>query len=179
MKNKNKLTLLQLKKQFEDFKNATVKQTEELKKTSLNNQINSHPTNIPQNTLKSSLVYVYLLSILSYIINKLPIFSKIKKISFIARILKFLGKSPFLTILVILRKGFILVNAIVGLFFVFNFLGTEPGSVMAGIAGMGTIYIELFSNFVSKLFNWFVDLFDYKIVPKPPTEPIKWNNLNP
>lgn len=179
MKNKNKLTLLQLKKQFEDFKNATVKQTEELKKTSLNNQINSHPTNIPQNTLKSSLVYVYLLSILSYIINKLPIFSKIKKISFIARILKFLGKSPFLTILVILRKGFILVNAIVGLFFVFNFLGTEPGSVMAGIAGMGTIYIELFSNFVTKLFNWFVDLFDYKIVPKPPTEPIKWNNLNP
>ena len=61
MKNKNKLTLLQLKKQFEDFKNATVKQTEELKKTSLNNQINSHPTNIPQNTLKSSLVYVYYL----------------------------------------------------------------------------------------------------------------------
>jgi hypothetical protein len=33
---------------------------------------------------------------------------------------------------------------------------------------MGTSYIEILTNFTKRLFNWFLDLFDYKIIPNFP-----------
>jgi hypothetical protein len=33
---------------------------------------------------------------------------------------------------------------------------------------MGYTYIEMFTNMTKRMFNWFVELFDHKIVPNVP-----------
>jgi hypothetical protein len=53
---------------------------------------------------------------------------------------------------------------------VFKTVGFSTDNLFAGFAGMGHTYVEIFYNFTKRLFNWFVELFDHKIVPNLPGE---------
>jgi hypothetical protein len=51
---------------------------------------------------------------------------------------------------------------------VFKTVGFSYDKVLAGFAGMGHTYLEIFMNFIKSLFNCFFELFDYKIVSNVP-----------
>jgi len=99
------------------------------------------------------------------------------KIPFIGRIITLLslyyGRTTIWKILIRIRKLFVMFNAIIGVFIVFKTTGFSYDNVLAGFAGMGHTYLEIFINFTKRLFNWFFELFDYKIVPggNPPKTP--------
>lgn len=43
------------------------------------------------------------------------------------------------------------------------------------VATMGYTYLDLFSRGIYRIFNWLLELFDHKIVPKPPVQPgVDW-----
>ena len=106
-------------------------------------------------TMKSSLLVMYLLSIVVYIFKNMPFTSKL-----IAGAGMIYGKARVLKLLAIFRKLFVVFNAIIGVMTVYKMTGVLDGSVIAGITGLGNTYIEIFSNFTKKVFNWFFDLFD-------------------
>jgi len=96
----------------------------------------------------------------------------IYKIPYIKRIITILsviyGRTTIWKVLVRLRKLFIIFNAVIGVYMVFKTVGFGYDNLLAGFVGMGHSYIEIFSNFTKKLFHWFVELFDHKIVPNVP-----------
>jgi len=51
---------------------------------------------------------------------------------------------------------------------VFKTTGFSYDNVLAGFAGMGHSYLEIFTNFTKRLFHWFVELFDHKVIPNVP-----------
>lgn len=58
---------------------------------------------------------------------------------------------------------------------VFNTVGFNYENVLAEFAGMGHTYLEILGNFTRRLFNWFVELFDHKVVPNIPGDrPSYW-----
>jgi len=94
------------------------------------------------------------------------------KIPFIGRMITLLslwyGRTTWWKILVKLRKLFIIFNAVIGVYMVFKTVGFSFDNIAAGFAGMGHTYLEILVNFTKRLFNWFVELFDHKIVPNVP-----------
>ena len=46
----------------------------------------------------------------------------------------------------------------------------RPRVVLYGEPGMGQSYIEIFSNYTKRVFDWLLDLFDHKVVPKVPSD---------
>lgn len=94
------------------------------------------------------------------------------KIPYIRRIIGFLsivyGRTTIWKVLVKLRKAFIMFNALIGVYMVFNTVGFSYDNILAGFAGMGHSYLEIFTNFTKRLFNWTVELFDHKVVPNVP-----------
>jgi hypothetical protein len=75
-------------------------------------------------------------------------------------------------------KAFIMFNALIGVYMVFKSVGFSYDNILAGFAGMGHTYLEVLFNFSKRLFNWFFELFDYKVVPNvpnnPPSAPTSW-----
>lgn len=67
-----------------------------------------------------------------------------------------------------LRKFLIVFNAGIGVYTVFSIAGVGSESILFNFVGMGYTYIDLLLNFTKRLFNWFFDLFDYKVIPKFP-----------
>lgn len=117
--------------------------------------------------MRSSFMYMYALSWILFLANKIPFIAKI------ATLLRlYYGKTSFWRMLLISRKLFIAFNALVGVVAVLKCTGMETGSVLANFTMIGSNYIELLSNLVKNIFNWIFDLFDYKIVPNVP------NNTN-
>ena len=115
---------------------------------------------------KSSMFYLWILTgILGYA----------HKIPFIKHIITvfgyWYGKTTWWSILVRIRKLFILFNAVIGVLVVFKTTGFTPDLLINNIIMMGQQYIEIFTNFTKFLFKWFVNLFDHKVVPNLPGEP--------
>lgn len=117
------------------------------------------------NPLKSSLIVLYLLSLVSFVSHKIPFLSK-----FIPILKKMAGKTPFWTLLILSRKVFVLFNALLAMYFVSKLAGWDQGSFLGAFVGMGTVYVEIFTNFIKTSFNWFLELFDMKIVPQVPKD---------
>ena len=78
------------------------------------------------------------------------------------------GRTTIWKILIKLRRFFVALNALIGVYIVFKTTGFTFDNVLAGIAGMGHTYLEILTNFTTKLFHWLFELFDHKIVPNIP-----------
>lgn len=121
--------------------------------------------------MKSSMFTLWLITgILSYA-SKIPFIKQI-----VSMLSLYYGRTTIWKILIKVRKIFILFNALIGVFMVFNTVGFSFDNILAGFVGMGYSYIEIFSNFTKRLFNWFVELFDHKVVPNGPGDSINPNN---
>jgi len=115
---------------------------------------------------ESSMLVLYLITgILAYA----------HKIPFIGRLITlasfYYGRTTIWKILVKIRKAFIIFNALIGVFMVFQTVGFSTDNLLAGFVGMGHTFIEMLINVSKRLFNWFIELFDHKIVPNVPSEP--------
>jgi len=161
MKNNNKVTLKMLQMQMEELKAAKGKGT-----TS---------TPIKESYIKKvtyEILNVYVMGILLGICfsPQNSIYIKIIRICFtgLAPQGPWYGKTTWWKILVRLRKLFILFNAAIGVYMVFKTTGFNTENLMIGFWTMGHTYLEIFINFTKRLFNWFVELFDQKIVPNVP-----------
>ena len=108
----------------------------------------------------------FLLSSLFTFGHKLPIIGGLIK-----RMSIWYGKTTIWTLLVLFRKMFIILNALIGIYAVTKITGFSGDNIIAGVSGMGYTYIEMLTNFVKKLFNFIYDIFDTKVVPKPPENP--------
>lgn len=158
MMNKNKLTLKALKAELE-----LMKASKALKPT--NNMKKSYLKNINTKFRENSMFMLYIFSgILAYA----------HKIPFIGRIISLLsvwyGRTTWWKILIKIRKLFILFNAAIGVLMVYKTVGFSPDNILAGFSAMGYSYIEIFTSATKRLFNWFVELFDHKVVPNVPGE---------
>jgi hypothetical protein len=151
MKNNNKLTLKALKHELDLIKASKAQHTMSkiVEKQSLYQ--------------RSSMFYLWLFTgVLGYI-HKIPIIGRV-----ITLLSLWYGKSNWWKLLVYSRKLFIILNAIIGVFVVFKTTGFTPDLLMHNIIMMGHTYLEIFTNLTKRLFNWFLELFDSKIVPKLP-----------
>lgn len=86
--------------------------------------------------MKSSLFFMYLISIIIYIIKNIPFASKI-----VSGLTLIYGKTKVVRILSVLRKLFVLFNALIGVITVYKFTGVFDGSVIGGIVGFKIIRI--------------------------------------
>jgi hypothetical protein len=57
----------------------------------------------------------------------------------------------------------------IGVMLVIKTTGFSSDNIFAGITARGYTYLEILTNFTKRLFNWFVELFDQKIVPNVPS----------
>lgn len=92
------------------------------------------------------------------------------------------GKTSFLRVLVILRKIFIVTNALIGMWLMFKITGWSQGSFLSAFAAIGTTYMETFAYFLNRAFNWIYNLLDSNVVPDIPRGPNPSNlnsNLSP
>jgi len=123
--------------------------------------------------MKSSMMYLYLLSWIFLFINKMPY------IKYIVTIMGAIyGRTTIWSLLIKIRKIFIIINALIGVYIVFKTTGFTSESFLANFVALGNSYIEILSNFTKKLFNWLLDILGYDIEPKfPKNKPlIKYNN---
>jgi hypothetical protein len=116
--------------------------------------------------MKSSMLWLYIITIVLSYAHKLPYIGRI-----ITLLSLWYGRTTWWKILIKIRKVFIVFNAIIGVLLVFKTTGFSSDNIFAGIAGMGHTYLEIFYNFSKRLFYWFVELFDHKIVPNVPNNP--------
>jgi hypothetical protein len=114
--------------------------------------------------MRSSMFTLWLLSWLLFFANKLPF---IKPIVTLASL--YYGRTTWWKLLIKIRKAFVIFNALIGVYIVFKTTGFSFDNILAGFAGMGHQYVEIFMNFTKRLFHWFVELFDHKIIPNIPT----------
>jgi len=162
MKN-NKLTLKTLQLEIDKLQQK-IKTSKVVNATPQGNQDIKH-SYIQNLHMKSSMFMLWLATaVLSYG----------SRIPYIKQIISFLsimyGRTTIWKVLVKLRKAFILFNAIIGVFMVYKTVGFSYENILAGFAGMGHSYLEIFTNFTRRLFNWFVELFDHKVIPNVPGE---------
>ena len=113
---------------------------------------------------QGSLFGLWLLSTIISYGHKIPMISRI-----ITLLSLWYGRTTWWRLLVYSRKVFVVINALIGVITVFKITGFSSDNLFAGFAGLGHTYIEIFSSFVTRLFNWFLELFDHKIVPNNKT----------
>jgi hypothetical protein len=112
---------------------------------------------------QSSMLHLWLITgILGYA-RKLPFLSK-----FISLLSLWYGKTTIWKILGKARKLFVILNALIGVYAVFKTVGFSFDNILIGFMAMGHTYFEVLGNLTNKLFNWFLNLFDHKIVPNVP-----------
>ena len=183
---KNNLSLKQLQAELEQLKNAR-KDSHDKKdfhsKDDHTDKHNDSNQNITIRMFRRSMIpgalalYWWLITAVIRYGDKIPIVSK-----FINILSLWYGRTTWWKILISVRKAFVIFNAIIGVFTVFKITGFSTYNLIAGCYGIGVTYLEMFLSFVRRLFGWFLDLFDYKIVPKPPThrsvslKPWEWWN---
>src|SRR6201992_3749684 len=114
--------------------------------------------------MKSSGIWLFLITgILGYA-HRMPIVGKILTVLSL-----WYGKTSWWKILSKLRRIFIIFNALIGVVLVFKTTGFRTDNIFAGFAAVGYTYFEILTNFTTRLFKWFVELFDHKIVPNVPS----------
>ena len=164
---KNKLTLKILKEELERLKKSKgSSNSESIRKSDtggLHGIKNSYINNLYS---KSGALWLYIITgILGYA----------HKIPFIGKILSLLslwyGRITIWKILVKIRKAFVIFNAIIGVYIVFKTTGFNTDNILAGFYGVGHTYVEALFSLTKRLFNWFVELFDHKIVPNVTNTP--------
>jgi len=160
MKN-NRLTLKALKKELDLMKSN--KKQEISNKTIDPNIKNSYINNLHMRLRENSMLVLYLISGIIAYAHKIPFLGKLISIASL-----YYGRTTWWKILVKARKLFILFNALIGVIMVFNTVGFSFDNILAGFAGMGHTYLEILVNFTKRLFNWFVELFDHKLIPNVP-----------
>lgn len=158
MKNKNKLTLKSLQQQLEDLK--------KYKATVIDPKVNKVEQVVTKSTTTNlkgiGLIPFQVLSLILTNLHKVPLINIL-----VDKLRKYYGRTSIWHILILFRKIIIIINAIIGLYFVFKLGGLGADTFTANLVGMGNTYIDIFINFTKRIFSWFVELFDYKIVPKP------------
>jgi hypothetical protein len=123
---------------------------------------------------ENSMLLLYVLSGIIAYAHKIPLIGKIITLASL-----YYGRTTWWKILIKIRKLFIIFNAIIGVVMVFNTVGFSFDHILAGFTGMGHTYLEIFYNFSKRIFNWFIELFDHKIVPNTPSSPSsRWTNYN-
>jgi hypothetical protein len=167
MKN-NKLTLKALKQELENLKKSNTVSPAETHKSSVAHDIkNSYIQNLH---MKSSMFYWWLISWGIFFIRKFPFLSKV-----VGALSLIYGKTTWWQLLVKIRKLFIIFNAAIGMYMVYKTTGFGVDTFWANFAAIGNNYFEIFINFNKRVFNWLVELFDYKLVPGNNTPKPKFN----
>ena len=88
-------------------------------------------------------------------------------LGFIGKILKYyLGKTSIWGILVLSRKAFITINAMLGVFFILKLTGLDITMILSNYSILGNTYLEIIQKIIKNTFNWIFDLLDLKIVPQ-------------
>lgn len=97
------------------------------------------------------------------------------KLSFISKVITLLaawyGRTTWWKLLIKVRKLFVIFNALIGVYMVFKTVGFNTDNILAGFTALGHQYFEILTSFTKRLFNWFFDLFDHKVVPNPSSKP--------
>lgn len=110
-----------------------------------------------------------MLGIITFILFKIPLVGKL-----IRKITTWYVKTKWwkliLDILVKLRKGFIIFNALIAIYALVDITGFSTDNIIGGFYGLGVKYIEMITSIFTRLFNWLVDLFDYKVIPNIPSK---------
>jgi len=167
MKN-NKLTLKALKKELDLMKSSNISNKNDP------NIKNSYINNLHMRLRENSMFLLYVLSGIIAYAHKIP---------FIGRIITILSlwydKTTWWKILIKVRKLFIIFNALIGMYVVYKTTGFSTDNFLALVSSMGHEYLQILYNFTSRIFNWFFDLFDHKIVPNVPSEPKNPNSYIP
>ena len=111
-----------------------------------------------------------IIAIALYFAKRLPI------LGLLGRILKhYLGKTSIWSLLVLSRKAFITMNAIIGVFFVFKLTGIDITTILQNYSFLGNTYLELLQGLIKNSFNWIFELLDLKIVPQDKPGGSWWN----
>jgi hypothetical protein len=167
---KNKLTLKSLQEQLEAMK-ATTKSTKSVKpavteKVTKGGSFGGHDIKnsyINSLYMRSSGLMMYLVTgVLAYA-TKIPILRNL-----ISVLALYYGKTTIWKFLSTMRKLFIVLNAIIGVYMVFKTAGFSTDNLLIGWTAIGETYLQTLGSLVGKLFRWFVELFDHKIVPNVP-----------
>src|ERR1700755_2893112 len=162
MKNNNKLTLKSLQQELAAIKAAKTSTIKTDTANAVGHDIKD--SYIQKLYMKSSGIWLFLITgILGYA-HRMPIVGKILTVLSL-----WYGKTSWWKILSKLRRIFIIFNALIGVVLVFKTTGFSTDNIFAGFAAVGYTYFEILTNFTSRLFKWFVELFDHKIVPNVPS----------
>lgn len=128
--------------------------------------------NLPKSTKSKPILSSILSSfigIFSFILFKIPLVSKLTR-----KIIRWYVKTKWwkviFDILVKLRKGFIIFNALIAIYALVDITGFSTDNIIGGFYGLGVKYVEMITSLFSKIFNWLVDFFDYKVVPNIPSK---------
>jgi hypothetical protein len=161
---KNKLTLKALKQELDRIKASKLRTNSsddgDSSKVGLHGIKNSYINNLYS---KSGAFWLYLVTgVLGYA-HKIPVIGKV-----LSLLSLWYGRTTIWKILVKIRKIFIVFNAIIGVYIVFKSVGFSTDNLMAGFYGVGHTYVETLFSLTKRLFNWFVELFDHKVVPNVP-----------
>src|ERR1700709_1360230 len=161
---KNKLTLKALKQELDRIKASKLRTNSsddgDSSKVGLHGIKNSYINNLYS---KSGAFWLYLVTgVLGYA-HKIPVVGRV-----LSLLSLWYGRTTIWKILVKIRKIFIVFNAIIGVYIVFKSVGFSTDNLMAGFYGVGHTYVETLFSLTKRLFNWFVELFDHKVVPNVP-----------
>jgi hypothetical protein len=116
--------------------------------------------------MKSSMFMLWIISTILAYAHKIPFIGKI-----ISLLSLWYGRTTIWKVLVKIRKLFLIFNAAIGVLMVYKTVGYDHETFMAGILTMGDTYLKIFVNMTKRLFNWFFELFDYRIAPNIPNKP--------
>jgi hypothetical protein len=166
------LTLKALQEELEKLKKSKISSSKSHESNSIGHDIKD--SFIQRLYMKSGAFSMFLITgILGYA-NKIPI---IRKLIFLLSL--WFGKTTIWKIIVKLRKLFVIFNAIIGVYVIFKSVGFSSDNVLVGFTAIGHTYLEMLMKFTKGLFNWFFELFDYKIIPSVPTDTPKGPIWNP
>lgn len=166
---KNKLTLKSLKQELENIKlksvtDSKVKKSNETIPTTkgvVGHDIKNSYVN--RLYMKSGALTLYILTGLLGYIHKMPILGKI-----ISLLGLYYGRTNYWQLLVKIRKIFVVFNALIGVYMVFKSVGFSTDNLIIGFTAVGETYFTMLGSLVKRLFCWFVELFDHKIIPNVP-----------
>lgn len=161
--NKNRLTLKKLNAELDKLR---------IKQEIDNLNSNKSFVDETKSLNKSSILNIFKQSSMLHFWIITGILGYARKIPFLSKIITFFslwyGKTTWWQIFSKLRKIFVIINALIGVYVVFKAVGFSFDNMLIGFMAMGHTYFEILGSLTNKLFNWFLNLFDHKIVPNIP-----------
>jgi hypothetical protein len=151
---------------------------EEIEHLKASKQTNFLPDPQVKHGLSPKLTFLFIITTLITYAHKIP---------FVSRIIKLLslwyGRTTWWKMLISIRKIFIIINAIIGVFTVFAITGFNMDNIVASIYALGASYVESLGTLAQILYKWFRNKLDDNIpnipdIPNNPKNPID-NTQNP